>query len=206
MFEVIVDGSAGQYHDSVDAFHHSNDLPIGFNVLDFQGKFSNKDYKLIGDLLTHMPSIYLLVQVTEPSYITDVLSKLDEEIRNRFSKRVLVITKNADEDTLYEIKEALREIFEDFDDEKQMKDLGKSFSGDKATYESDCREILERLRNEIEAQANFYELELNDLKAKMKLANKTLSTHEYEHIYGTYWLLTDSMQAMSKGSECQVLT
>ena len=87
-----------------------------------------------------------------------------------------------------------------------MKDLGKSFSDDKATYKSDCREILELLRNEIEAHADFYERELNDLKDKMKLANKTLSTHEYEHIYGTYWLLTDSMQAMSKGSECQVLT
>ena len=115
MFEVIVDGSAGQYHDSVDAFHHSNDLPIGFNVLDFQGKFSNKDYKLIGDLLTHMPSIYLLVQVTEPSYITDVLSRLDENIRKQFSKRVFVITKNANKDTLYDIKEALEGIFEGFD-------------------------------------------------------------------------------------------
>ena len=86
-----------------------------------------------------------------------------------------------------------------------MKDLGKSFSDDKATYQSDCREILELLRNEIEAHADFYERELNDLKDKMKLANKTLSTHEYEHIYGTYWLLTDSMQTMRNKSECQVL-
>ena len=80
-----------------------------------------------------------------------------------------------------------------------MKDLGKSFSDDKATYKSDCREILELLRNEIEAHADFYERELNDLKAKMK-SSKNHSKHEYEHIYGTYWLLTDSMQAMSKGS------
>jgi hypothetical protein len=70
--------SAGLYHDSVDALFHSRDLPIGFNVFDFQGKFANKDYKLIGDLMTHMPSNYLLVQVTEPSYVTDVLSNLDE--------------------------------------------------------------------------------------------------------------------------------
>ena len=115
MFEVIVEGSAGQYHDSVDAIHHSNDNPIGFNVYDFQGKFSNKDYKLIGDLLTHMPSIYLLVQVTEPSYITDVLSRLEENIRKQFSKRVFVITKNANKDTLYDIKDALEGIFEGFD-------------------------------------------------------------------------------------------
>ena len=86
-----------------------------------------------------------------------------------------------------------------------MKDLGNSFFGDRATYQSDCREILERLRNEIEAQAVFFGNELNDLKAKMK-SSKNRSVHEYEHIYGTYWLLTDSMQAMSKGSECQVLT
>ena len=87
-----------------------------------------------------------------------------------------------------------------------MKDLGESFSDNRVRHESDCREILERLRNGIEAHADFYMNELNDLKAKMKLANETLSEHEYEHIYGTYWLLTDSMQAMSKGSECQVLT
>ena len=52
-----------------------------------------------------------------------------------------------------------------------MKDLGKSFSDDKATYQSDCREILERLRNEIEAHTNFYKRELNDLKAEMKKAS-----------------------------------
>ena len=86
-----------------------------------------------------------------------------------------------------------------------MKDLGESFSDNRVRHESDCREILERLRDGIEAHTNFYKRELNDLKAKM-LSSKTLSTHEYEHIYGTYWLLTDSMQAMSKGSECQVLT
>ena len=118
---------------------------------------------------------------------------------------MFVITKNADEDTLYEIKEELKEIFEDFDDEKQMKDLGNVFSDNWVRYKSDCRKILERLRDGIEAHTNFYKRELNDLKAKM-LSSKTLSTHEYEHIYGTYWLLTDSMQAMSKGNECQVLT
>ena len=86
-----------------------------------------------------------------------------------------------------------------------MKDLGESFSGDHVRYESDCREILERLRNEIEMQAEFFGHELNDLKAKIK-ASKSRSILEYEHIYGTYWLLTDSMQAMSNGSKCQVLT
>ena len=47
--------SACLFHDSVDALFDSIDLPIGFNVFDFQGKFANEDYILIGDLLTHMP-------------------------------------------------------------------------------------------------------------------------------------------------------
>ncbi len=67
------ENSAGLFHDSVDALFDSKDLPIEFNVFDFQGKFANEDYKFIGDLLIHMPQNYLLVQVTKPSYIYDVL-------------------------------------------------------------------------------------------------------------------------------------
>ena len=117
-FEVIEKESAGLFHDSVDALFSSKDNPIGFNVFDFQGKFANEDYILIQDLLTHMPSNYLLVQVTELSYITNVLSKLNEKTRKSFSRRVLVITKSDDYGMVDDMKEELREIFfEDFDDE-----------------------------------------------------------------------------------------
>ena len=65
-----------------------------------------------------MPSNYLLVQVTELSYITNVLSKLNEKTRKSFSSRVLVITKSADDGMVDDMKEELREIFgEDFNDE-----------------------------------------------------------------------------------------
>ena len=111
------EGAAGLFHDSVDALFHSKDNPIGFNVFDFQGEFANKDYKLIGDLLNYMPTVYLLVQVTEPSYITDVLAKLDKNIRKRFAKRVLVIIKNTDRKQALNIRKALCKIFiEDFDE------------------------------------------------------------------------------------------
>lgn len=72
----------------------------------------------------------------EPSYITDVLGKLDEEIRNLFAKRVLVITKNTDSKQVLKIKMAIRKVFKDFDVKTQMKDLGNSFSG--PNYESAC--------------------------------------------------------------------
>ena len=51
------EGAAGLFYDSVDALFHSKDFPMEFNVFDFQGEFVNKDYKLIGDLLTYMPTV-----------------------------------------------------------------------------------------------------------------------------------------------------
>ena len=130
------EGAAGLFHDSVDALFHSKDNPIGFNVFDFQGEFANKDYKLIGDLFTYMPTTYLLVQVNDPSYITGVLGMLYEVIRNSFGKRVLVITKNTDNKQMLKIKMALRKVFKDFEVKTQLKDLGNSFSG--PNYEKSC--------------------------------------------------------------------
>ena len=83
-----------------------------------------------------------------------MLSNLDIEIRKKISSRVLVITKSADPEMIYDIKEALREVFEDFNDEEQMVDLGNSFDG--PTYESTCRDILEQLRSQIRAHADLY--------------------------------------------------
>jgi len=115
----------------------------------------------------------------------------------------LVITKNEDKVILRKIKNALLKIFEDFDNEKQIKDLGNSSSG--PTYESACRDILEQLRSEIKANSYIYKEELMGLETKLK-DPLNHSEHEYRHIYGTYWLLTDSMRAMSKENECKVLT
>ena len=62
---MIEKGSACLYHDSVDALFNSKDLPMGFNIFDFQGTFANKDFKLINDILTHMPLTYLFIQVND---------------------------------------------------------------------------------------------------------------------------------------------
>ena len=40
-FEVVNEHSAFIFHDSVDAIFTSNDIPIGYNVYDFQGAFAN---------------------------------------------------------------------------------------------------------------------------------------------------------------------
>ena len=49
----MTENSAGLFHDSFDALFDSKDLPIGFNVFDFQGKFTKEHYKLLVDLLPH---------------------------------------------------------------------------------------------------------------------------------------------------------
>ena len=113
-----------------------------------------------------MPTIYLLVQVTELSYITDVLEKLDEKIRNRFAKRILVITKNTTARQIRNIKKALKNLFKGFDVQTQHKDLGSSFSG--PNYETACRIILEQIKNEILTLNDFYNQELVDFEEKIR--------------------------------------
>ena len=53
-----------------------------------------------------------------------------------------------------DLKEALRKIFEDFDDEKQIKNLGNYFSG--PNHDKACRDIYEQIKSEIIDNSNFY--------------------------------------------------
>lgn len=69
-FEVCAPGSANLFHDSVDAIFSSKELPMGFNVFDFQGQFANTDFKLINDLLRYMPQTYILVQIADHEYVS----------------------------------------------------------------------------------------------------------------------------------------
>ena len=59
--EVASKDSANMFHDSVDAVFNCKDLPMGFNVFDFQGGFANNDIVFIEKLLNSMPNTYLLV-------------------------------------------------------------------------------------------------------------------------------------------------
>ena len=36
--------ACGLWHDSIDVIFHSEEVPLGFNVFDFQGKMANHDY------------------------------------------------------------------------------------------------------------------------------------------------------------------
>ena len=92
-FEVMEQDSVGLFHDSVDALFSSDDLPIGFNVFDFQGAVANQDYVLIERLLLHWPNAYLLIQLDSMEYFENVFMKISEEVRKNFSNRVLVIQK-----------------------------------------------------------------------------------------------------------------
>ena len=80
-FEVTEEGSAGLFHDSVDALFSCNEMPFGFNIFDFQGSVANKDFTLIESLLSHIPQAYLLLQVNDESYLADVIEKIDLKIR-----------------------------------------------------------------------------------------------------------------------------
>lgn len=92
-FEVIEQGSIGLYHDSVDALFTCKDIPIGFNVLDFQGAFANRDFLLIQWLLEHVPQVYLFVQFTGLDFINSVLDKIDFSILKKFTNRVFFVKK-----------------------------------------------------------------------------------------------------------------
>ena len=46
-FETIDPHACGLWHDSIDFLFESEEVPMGFNVFDFHGKFANYDFKLI---------------------------------------------------------------------------------------------------------------------------------------------------------------
>ena len=71
------------FHDSVDALFSCKEMPFGFNVLDFQGSFANRDYLMLEKLLRHLPMSYLFIQVSDTEYIPNVLMKVDQGLRER---------------------------------------------------------------------------------------------------------------------------
>ena len=75
-FEVLEKESAGLFHDSVDAVFTSKEIPLGFNILDFQGLVANKDYTMVESLLENIPQSYILVQINHENYLTDMLKKI----------------------------------------------------------------------------------------------------------------------------------
>lgn len=60
-FEVNNNKSIGLYHDAVDIIFESKNIPMGFNVLDFQGRLANRDFELIRVLLKCLPNTSLLI-------------------------------------------------------------------------------------------------------------------------------------------------
>ena len=75
-FEVLEKESAGLFHDSVDAVFTCKEIPLGFNILDFQGLVANKDYTMVESLLNNIPQSYILVQINHENYLTDILEKI----------------------------------------------------------------------------------------------------------------------------------
>ena len=81
---MLEDESAGLFHDSVDVVFDSKDIPMGLNLFDFQGRFANYDMSFIDKILTHLPNTFLLVQVSDVSYMEE-LNKLPEATRRKFA-------------------------------------------------------------------------------------------------------------------------
>ena len=92
-FEVMNDGNCGLFHDSVDALFTSKDMPLEFNILDFQGTVSNKDYLMIEALMSKIPMTYLLLQVSDEKYLPEVFMQIHEGIRAKFANRTIVVVK-----------------------------------------------------------------------------------------------------------------
>ena len=88
------EGVSGLFHDSVDALFTSKDMPIDFNILDFQGTVANKDYTMIESLLSHIPMSYLLVQVSDEKYLPEVLMKVSTDLLAKLKDRTIIVIKN----------------------------------------------------------------------------------------------------------------
>lgn len=115
-FEVMSDGMAGIFHDSVDALYTCAENPMGFNVFDFQGEMANKDLHFLKLMLRNMPNVFLLVQTNDPDYIDNMIGQLAEDIRSKLSKRIFVVTKIADKRKGLKCKKSLRSLCQGFED------------------------------------------------------------------------------------------
>lgn len=75
--EVVYDNSLGLFHDSIDAVFSDAEVPMGFNVFDFQGRLANTDFTLIKKLLKKMPKTYILLQVDSEDYLELLAENID---------------------------------------------------------------------------------------------------------------------------------
>ena len=154
-FEVIEEKSIGLFHDSVDALFNSKDMPIGFNVFDFQGRLANEDWELISKMLENMPSAYLFLQISENAYFKQLTSKLDKGLLKKFSNRVFVVTKNKDDRKSLLIKKTVRTAFNLTPE--RLNELKGNTSG--PNYERACKEIYEFIAKDMKAKKEDFDQE-----------------------------------------------
>ena len=82
---------------------------MGFNVLDLQGDLANRDYKLINDLLRHMPQAYIFVLITCNDYVKQVFEQIDPDLKHsKLLNQMYVVTKTKTRLAALQIKIALR--------------------------------------------------------------------------------------------------
>ena len=72
-------------------------MPIGYNILDFQGRIANQDVKLIENLMTHIPNVYLMIHADNMAYVDNVLKKISRELLFNFRERVIFVQRNKSE-------------------------------------------------------------------------------------------------------------
>ena len=72
-------------------------MPIGYNILDFQGRIANQDVKLIQNLMTHIPNVYLMIHADNMAYVDNVLKKISRELLFNFRERVIFVQRNKSE-------------------------------------------------------------------------------------------------------------
>ena len=54
---------------------------------------ANRDYTMIESLLKNVPQTYILLQINDLSYLTNVLQKIDEDTRKKLAKRTILVCK-----------------------------------------------------------------------------------------------------------------
>ena len=103
---------------------------------------------MIESLLTHMPQIYLFLQVTEKAYIDEVLMLINEDVRKQFSNRIVVVSKTEDWKKAIQIKSGVRKCFPGLN---VQTNLIKVSLADEEAYKLVCQSNLVLLKSDITA-------------------------------------------------------
>ena len=74
-------------------------------------------------LMKYLPQVYLLLQIKDAQYVSEVLEKIDSGTLEQYSNRIIIVGKDMEIPAHTKVKNRLKACFPGFDEKKQLMKL-----------------------------------------------------------------------------------